>query len=148
MIKAGLILGAVMLILGVGGSLISPICVPCLAVMAGVGAGYLTGMLEKPLTSGDSAKVGAIAGAIGGVGALLGQIIGGILNAIMVPPERAMDMLEQFGLPATYDSNFYYISQIGGGVCFGVLDIVLMAGLGALGGILWQQIAGKNTNSN
>ncbi|MBN2390559.1 MAG: hypothetical protein JXR84_07545 [Anaerolineae bacterium] len=144
MIKAGLILGAVMLVLGIGGSLLSPICVPCLAVMAGVGAGYLAGVWEKPLTSGGSAKVGAIAGAIGGAGALLGQIIGGILNAILVDPQQMMRMMEQFGLPTTYDSNFLYIAQIGGGVCFGLLDIVLMAGLGALGGILWQQIGGKN----
>ena len=147
MIKAGLILGAVMLVLGIGGSLISPICVPCLAVAAGIGAGYLAGVFDKPITSGGSAKVGAIAGAIGGVGALLGQIIGGILNAILVGPEGAMDMLEQFGLPIAYDPNLYYISFIGSGVCFGVLDIVLMAGLGALGGILWQQIAGKKTDT-
>ena len=148
MIKAGLILGAVMLVLGVGGSLLSPLCVPCLAVMAGIGAGYLAGVFDKPLTSGDSAKVGAIAGAIGGAGALLGQIIGGILNALLVDPQNMMRMMEQFGFPATYDANFITISQIGGGVCFGLIDIVLMAGLGALGGILWQQIAGKNTNSN
>ena len=147
MIKAGLILGAVMLVLGIGGSLLSPLCVPCLAVMAGVGAGYLAGVWEKPLTSGDSAKVGAIAGAIGGAGALLGQIIGGILNAILVDPQQMMRMMEQFGLPANYDSNFFLIGQIGGAVCFGLLDIVLMAGLGALGGILWLQIAGKNSNT-
>jgi len=147
MIKAGLILGAVMLVLGVGGSLISPICVPCLAVVAGIGAGYLAAVYDKPLTSGGAAKSGAVAGAIGGAGALLGQIIGGILNAIIVGPQGAIDMLEQFGLPASYDPNLYYISFIGSGVCFGVLDIVLMAGLGALGGILWLQIAGKNNTA-
>ncbi len=148
MIKAGLILGAVMLVLGIGGSLLSPLCVPCLAVIAGVGAGYLAGVFDKPLTSGGGAKVGAIAGAIGGAGALLGQIIGGILNSMLVDPQTVIDMLEQLGLPAAYDSSFVQLSQIGGGICFGLLDIVLMAGLGALGGILWQQIAGKNTNSN
>jgi MFS family permease len=148
MIKAGLILGAVMLVLGVGGSLISPICVPCLAVVAGIGAGYLAAVFDKPLTSGGAAKSGAVAGAIGGAGALLGQIIGGILNAIIVGPQGAMDVLERLGLPVSYDPNLYYVSFIGSGVCFGVLDIVLMAGLGALGGILWLQIAGKNTSNN
>ena len=145
MIKAGLILGAVMLVLGIGGSLLSPLCVPCLAIAAGLGAGYLACVYEKPLTSGSSAKAGAIAGAIGGAGALLGQITGSILNAVLIDPESMMRTLEQLGLPAVSDPNFYYISQIGGGVCFGIIDIVLMAGLGALGGILWQQIAGKNT---
>jgi len=147
MVKAGLILGAVMLVLGIGGSLILPICVPCLAVMAGVGAGYLAGVLDKPLTSGDSAKVGAIAGAIGGAGALFGQIIGGILNAILVDPQQMMRMMEQLGFPMAYDPNLLFVGQIGGGVCFGLLDIILMAGLGALGGILWQQIAGKKADS-
>ncbi len=149
MIKAGLILGAVMLVLGIGGSLISPVCVPCLAVIAGIGAGYLASVFDKPLTSGGGAKVGAVAGAIGGVGALLGQIIGSILNSVLVNPQAVMEMMEQLGFPTTYyDPTLIQISQIGGGVCLGVLNIVLMAGLGALGGILWQQIAGKNTNSN
>ncbi len=149
MIKAGLILGAVMLVLGIGSSLISPLCVPCLAVIAGIGAGYLAGVFDKPLTSGGGAKVGAIAGAIGGAGALLGQIIGGILNVLLVDPQNVMNMMEQLGFPSTYyDPSVIQLGQIGGGVCFGLLDIVLMAGLGALGGILWQQIAGKNTNSN
>lgn len=148
MTKAGLILGAVMLVLGIGGSLISPVCVPCLAAVAGIGAGYLAGVFDKPLTSGGSAKVGAIAGAIGGAGALLGQIIGGILNSMLVDPQTVKDMMEQFGFPTTYyDSSFVQLSQIGGGVCFGVLDIVLMAGLGALGGILWLQIAGKKNDT-
>lgn len=148
MTKAGLILGAVMLVLGIGGSLISPICVPCLAMVAGIGAGYLAGVFDKPLTSGGGAKAGAVAGAIGGVGALLGQIIGGILNSVLVNPQTVMDMMEQLGLPTTYyDPGFIQFGQIGGGICFGVLDIVLMAGLGALGGILWYQIAGKNTTA-
>lgn len=147
MIKAGLILGAVMLVLGIGGSLITPLCVPCLAVLAGIGAGYLAGVFDKPLTSGESAKVGAIAGAIGGAGALLGQIIGGILNSALADPQDIINMMEQFGLPTTYDPGMIRFGQIGGGVCFGLLDIVLMAGLGALGGILWQQIAGKKTDT-
>ena len=107
MIKAGLILGAVMLVLGVGGQ--SAACAALCAVSGGDGGhrhGYVAGVFDKPLTSGDSAKVGAIAGAIGGAGALLGQIIGGILNAIMVDPQKMMQMMEQFGLPTTYDANF------------------------------------------
>lgn len=147
MIKAGLILGAVMLVLGIGGSLISPICVPCLAVVAGIGAGYLACVFDKPLTSGGAAKAGAIAGTIGGAGALLGQIIGGILNSIWVDPQTIIDIMEQFELPAIYDPSIIRIAQIGGAVCLGLLNIVLMVGLGALGGILWQQIAGKNNTA-
>ena len=116
-------------------------------VAAGIGAGYLAGVFDKPLTSGGSAKVGAIAGAIGGAGALLGQIIGGILNSLLADPQTVIDMMQQFDLPVAYDPGMVRIAQIGGGVCLGLLDIVLMAGLGALGGILWQQIAGKNNTA-
>ena len=144
MVKAGLIFGIVMLVLGIGGSLITPICVPCIALMAGLGAGYLASVYEKRATSGDAAKVGAGAGAIAGAGALLGQITGGIINAVVGDPQLAAELLESWGLPATYDPTMYYVSLIGGGVCFGIVDLVLMAGFGALGGILWYQITGKN----
>ncbi|HQE93176.1 MAG TPA: hypothetical protein PLH19_05305 [Anaerolineae bacterium] len=144
MVKAGLILGAVMLVLGIGGSLITPLCVPCIALLAGLGAGYLAGVFEKSATSGEAAKVGAIAGVIGGAGALLGQIVGGIINALVVKPEGVADIMKQLNLPVASDPSLYYISFIGGGVCFGVVDVVLMAGLGALGGLLWYQISGKD----
>jgi len=147
MIKAGLILGAVMLVLGIGASLISPMCVPCLALAAGIGAGYLAGVYDKPRTSGNSAKVGAVAGTIGGAGALIGQLIGGILNATIVGPEGAAQLLRQLGLPTVGDPTFYYLSFIGGALCFGVVDIVLMAAFGALGGILWQQFTGKSNST-
>ena len=147
MVKAGLILGVVMLVLGIGGSLITPICVPCIALMAGVAAGYLAGVYEKPATSGGTAKVGAGAGAIGGAGALIGQIIGGILNAVIVGPQGIADFARMLDMPVSNNPNVAYIGFIGGGFCFGILDILLMAGLGALGGILWHQIAGKNANT-
>jgi len=147
MVKAGLILGVVMLILGIGGSLITPICVPCIALMAGLGTGYLASVFDRRATSSDAAKIGAGAGAIAGVGALLGQIIGGILNALIVGAEGAAAVAEAWGLPVAPDPNIYYVSFIGAGVCIGIVDVVIMAGLGALGGVLWYQITGKNVNS-
>jgi hypothetical protein len=146
MVKAGLILGIVMLVLGAGGSLITPICVPCIALIAGAGAGYLACVYAKPATSGGTAKVGAGAGTISGAGALIGQVIGGILNAVIVGPEGAVAVAEAWGLPVSPDPNIYYVSFIGSGLCFGILDVLLMAGLGALGGILWYQISGKKAS--
>lgn len=146
MVKAGIILAIVMVVLGAGGSLITPICVPCIAVMAGVGAGYLAGVYARPTTSGETAKAGAIAGAIGGAGALIGQVIGGILNAIIVGPQGIIDMARMLDLPVSADPTAAYVGFIGGGFCFGIIDIVLMAGLGAVGGILWYQMSGKKTN--
>lgn len=147
MVKAGLIFGVVMLVLGIGGSLITPICVPCIALMAGLGAGYLASVYEKRATSGDTAKTGAGAGAIAGAGALIGQLAGSIINSMIVGPDTAAELLESWGVSAVSDPIFYYVGAIGGGLCFGIVDIALMAGFGALGGILWYQINGKNANS-
>lgn len=148
MLKSGLIVGAVALVIAIGGSLVSPICVPCLALFLGLGAGYLAGVFDKPYDSGASTKSGAAAGAIGGVGALLGHMVGAALNSVIMGPQAAADMLEQFGLPAgdlAGGGVGYWAGVIGSTCCFGLLDVALMAGLGALGGLLWWQVTGKES---
>jgi len=144
MVKSGLIAAAVMLVVSVGITLLFPICSPCLAIFFGVGAGYLACVFDKPIDNSQSAKAGAIAGAIGGGGSVVGQLIGGVLNAVIVGPEQAADLLEQFGLEGPVGGPTYYLSAIGTPVCIGLLNVALMAGLGALGGILWWQMSGKN----
>jgi hypothetical protein len=144
MFKSGLIVAGVMLFLAIGVSLLSPCCVPCLAILAGAAAGYLAAVFDKPIAPGDSAQTGAAAGGIGGIGALIGHVIGGAINAVMVGPEMMEDILYQLGLPASSDPTTYYAGAIGGTCCFGVLEVALMAGLGALGGWLWFQTTGKD----
>ena len=146
MLKSGLIAGGVTFVLALGFTLLSPLCVPCLAFFLGLGAGYLAGVFEKPLDNGSSAKSGAVAGAIGGVGAIIGQMGGALLNAVIVGPEKAVKLVEQLGIPVATSNDFgaaYWVGIIGSGCCFGLLDVALMAGLGALGGLLWWQISGK-----
>ena len=146
MLKSGLIAGGVTFVLALGFTLLSPLCVPCLAFFLGLGAGYLAGVFEKPLDNGSSAKSGAVAGAIGGVGAIIGQMGGALLNAVIVGPEKAAKLVEQLGIPVATSNDFgaaYWVGIIGSGCCFGLLDVALMAGLGALGGLLWWQISGK-----
>jgi hypothetical protein len=142
MLKSGLIIGAAMLVLGTTFGFLFPLCVSCLAVFAGVGAGYLSGVFDKPADQGGSAKVGAGAGAIGGVGALVGQVIGGMASAAIQGPQAGAEILRQLGVPvdasATSPAGFYtgaFISTC----CFGLVAVALMAGLGALGGLLWYQ---------
>lgn len=144
MLKSGLIIGVVMLVLTIGVALITPLCVPCLALLAGAGAGYLAGVFDKPSASGASAQTGAGAGAIGGIGALIGHLAGGAANVILVGPEGAANLLQGLGLPTSIDPTTYYAGAIGGACCFGLVEVLLMAGLGALGGLLWYQITGKN----
>ncbi len=148
MLRSGLILGGVMLVLGGGLAFFFPLCVPCLALLAGVGAGYLAGLWDRPGDNSRSIQRGAGAGAIGGVGALLGHLIGGLASAAWVGPEGAADMMRQLGLDLGSGTDVgglgYYFGATLTGCCFGLFEVVLMAGLGALGGLLWWQITGKN----
>lgn len=48
MLKSGLIVGVVMIVLAIGSTLISPLCAPCVALLAGLGAGYLACVFDRP----------------------------------------------------------------------------------------------------
>ena len=148
MYKAALILGFVALFVTLGATLLSPVCTPCTAVVLGAGVGYLAGVFEKPRSSNASASTGAISGAVGGIGAAVGLIAGTTINALIVGPEGAQQLLQQLNLPSTGPSlsQGYWFGVVGSGLCFGVLDVLLMAAFGALGGFLWWQIRGKNAN--
>lgn len=147
MVKSGLILGAVGLLFGIGAALLTPLCVPCLAIFLGIAAGYLAGVFDKPNENGKAVKKGALSGLIASAGVILGQIIGAVINNSVVGAEGAAEILEQFGYNygAEYE-NIYAISQVLGTVCFSFLDIVFMVLLGMLGGFLWWKFTGSKTN--
>jgi hypothetical protein len=147
MYKSGLIVGIVTLLLALGTTLVFPFCVPCLALLVGLAAGYLAGVFEKPGSLEAARKNGAIAGAIGGAGALLGQIIGAAINGYMVGPENALQILQNFGFPtSTYMTpQLYWASTIGGNCCIGLISVLIMAGMGLLGGLLWWSTAGSKS---
>lgn len=146
MVKSGLILGLVALIITALVTLILPICTPILAIIIGFFAGYLAGVFDKPINDGQSAKIGAIAGAISGVGAILGQIIGAAIKANVVGPEGVMEIMRQFDIPVSSDIlNLYTPMVYGSAICIGLVNVLLMAGLGTLGGLLWHQISGKKS---
>ncbi len=146
MLKSGLIVGAVSFFFGLGATILSPLCAPCVALFAGIIAGYLAGLFDKPGDQGVSAKVGASSGAVAGVGGLLGIMIGAVANVFLVGPEGANQVAQQLGLPGA-DPTSYYISAIGLPCCIALFNIALMAGLGALGGILWYQMSGKKATA-
>jgi hypothetical protein len=147
MLKSGLIIGGVTLLLATLFGLLFPLCVPCLALALGAGAGYLAGQFERPSETGRGAGVGAGAGALAGVGALIGHVVGGLINAVITGPEGSARLLEQLGIDVgNTGSNpvAYYGGALVVACCFGLLDVALMAGLGALGGLLWYQMTGRN----
>ena len=140
MVKSGLIFAAVSLLVAFLVTLLLPYCVPCLAPFLAVGAGYLAGVFSQPADQASAAKAGAAAGALGGAGALLGHLLGGAANALLVGPEGAVETLRGLGLPAAdLTPGMYYGVTFGLAVCLGLIEIALMAGVGALGGLLWWQ---------
>jgi hypothetical protein len=150
MVKSGVIGAIVSLVLAIAFALLSPVCVPCVALFLGLGAGFLAGAFDKPIESKESVKVGAAAGAISGIGAALGQMIGAGLNSLLVGPEAVAKMLKQFGLEtggATGVGPGYWVGVFGGGLCFSLVDVVLMAIFGILGALVWSSLLGKREKS-
>lgn len=149
MVKSGLIVGGITLVLGlIGAFVFPPLCVPCVALFAGTGAGYLAGQFDHPGASNTAVRMGAQAGAIAGIAALLAHLIGGVTSAALLGPEGAAEMMSQFGIAA--DANnpaVYYASAFGTACCLGLFEIALMAGTGALGGMLWFNTAGKDQSA-
>jgi MFS family permease len=144
MVRAGIIVGAVGFVLVLGSAvIISPLCTLCWGLILGLAAGYLAGVYEKPANNNDTLKKGAIAGAIAAGLVMLGALIGGIINAAILEPADIQQMYELLGIDLTLDQTSLWVGQLGAALCGGLLNIVLMAGFGALGGILWWQIQGK-----
>ncbi len=145
MTKVGLITAVVAFILSIGITLISPVCLICFAVIVGLVAGYLACNTDRPPAHNAVAGPGALAGLFAGLGMLVGQIIGSVINSMIVGPEGASNLLRQLGLPTqSINQTSYYGGVIFGVCCIGLLNVGLTAGLGALGGLLWWEIAGKN----
>jgi hypothetical protein len=146
MLKAGLIVGGITLVLALIGGFVFPLlCIPCVALFAGTGAGYLAGQFDRPGLNNLAVQNGAKAGAIAGVAALIAHIVAGVASATMLGPEGAAEMMSQFGIASDPGNPVvYYASAFGSACCFGIFEIVLMAGTGALGGVLWFNTAGKS----
>lgn len=141
MVKAGLIVGAVMLLLSVGATLISPFCTICVAIFAGLGAGFLANVFEKPITAQGIIQRGAFAGAIAAGLAIVGQFIGAFINASTV---NLADLEQMLGQPTGLTQDSLWIIQLGVALCTGLLNVGLMAGMGAAGALLWKQTKGSN----
>ena len=144
MLKAGLIGAGVGFVLALVAALVTPFCNPCVAVLLGLGVGVLAAVWERPVTSGAGAGQGAKAGAIAAAGGLLGQMIGAVANGLMVGPEGAAQLYRQLNIQVPLDAQTYWIYNIGGNCLCSAFNVALGAGLGALGGLLWYQVKGKN----
>jgi len=144
MLKAGLVGAGVGFVLAMAAALITPLCNPCVALLLGLGAGALAAVWERPATSGASAGEGAKAGAIAAVGSLAGQMIGAVANGLIVGPGGVAELYRQFDIHVPMTPRTYWIANLGGNCLCAVINVALGAALGAVGGLLWYQISGKN----
>ena len=149
MIKAGLILAGLMFVLNglayvrLSGALVCG--VTCLGLFLPLAAGYLAGRFDQPVTSNLAARAGAGTGVIGGLGAFAAHLVFGLILLVLGGPAEAADRAQQVGItiPANVNPAVFYSSAVGGVCCIGIFLAVLLAGAGALGGLLWYQITGK-----
>jgi hypothetical protein len=143
--KVGLTTAVITFLLALGITLLSPFCLPCVAILAGLVAGYMSGVVDRPPTRNLVTGPGALSGLFGGLGMLVGQIAGSALNTMLVGPKGATELLQQLGVPIGAGTETgYYIGVIASVCCIGLFNIGLAAGLGALGSLLWWEITGKN----
>lgn len=131
-------------------------CTPCLAALAGAGAGWLAAHWTGSRTQDAAVRVGALAGAFSGIGALLGQVVGALLSAQLITPEMVSDAydtvtqlfqslgpeaLEGFEVPGTeFVTRTALITQAG---C-GLVNVGIMAALGALAGLVYFRYRSNN----
>ncbi len=144
MLKAGLIGAGIGFIVAIIAAVITPCCNPCAALLLGLGVGVLAGVWERPATPGASAGEGAKASAIAAVGTLIGHMIGAVANGLIVGPEGVAQIYRQFDIQVPLTPQSYWIYNLGGNCLCAIADVALGAALGALGGLLWYQISGKN----
>ena len=142
MIKAGLIGAVAGFIYVMSITLLSPFCTLCITPLLGIGVGYLAGWFDTPHRSEASLVRGAIAGGITGFGVVVGQMLATVVNAILVTnSEQLPILLRQIGLPDLIitDSNQYWEATLTANCGCSIFNLLIIAGLGALGGLIWFQ---------
>ena len=121
-------------------------CSPAVAIVLGIAAGYLTAFLEKPTDLERGAVRGAMTGAFAGAAALVAEFIGvGISQYMLNSSGNPQACLP--GLCSLASTPMNQTSLILGELfysCFcGLMLLPPMAGLGALGAVIWSKTSGK-----
>ncbi len=138
MIKAGLVGAVAGFIYMMSLTLVSPFCTFCLTPWLGVGVGYLACRLDKPPALKKSLLAGGIAGGMTGLAALGGQMLATVVNAILVTNWAELPQyLKQLGLATLPDSTEYWQTMLIANSFCSVLNLILIAVLGAVGSLIW-----------
>jgi hypothetical protein len=150
-VKSGLIFALIGIVAVAGFSFIpyvgALLCGPLAAALVGIGAGYY-GVRWSPPTAGVS--TGVLAGAIAGIGGLVGSLIFWLLIFAIVRSmpefEQVIDQaLQQQPNAQISSSEMKTLLNLVGpllGICFGIINLLLALGLGALGG--WLSVRNRS----
>jgi hypothetical protein len=145
-IKAGLIGAVAGFIYVMSLTLLSPFCTLCFTPLLGIGVGYLAGRFDTPQKSETSLYRGGIAGGITGFAVMIGQMLATVVNGILVTnSEQLPNLLQEFGLSELIlsDSNQYWQTTLTANSVCSVFNLFIIAGLGAVGGMIWFQRRSK-----
>jgi hypothetical protein len=142
MIKAGAIGAVIGFIYIMSLSLLSPICTLCFTPLLGLGVGYLAGWFEKLADVRASLSRGTIAGGITGLGVVVGQMMATVVNGILVTnSDRIPALMNEVGLSQfviTNNDEYWQSILVFNSFC-SLFNLALVAGLGAVGGMIWFQ---------
>lgn len=142
MIKAGFIGAVVGFIYVMGLTLLSPFCTICFTPLLGVGVGYVAGWFDKPAKMESSLSRGTVAGVITGLGVVIGQLLAAVVNGVLVTNSEQLPLLmREIGLSdfVIANPNEYWQATLAVTSFCGIFNLALIAGLGALGCVIWFQ---------
>ncbi len=148
MIKSGLIFGAGMfLMVLLFSSVASPFCALCIAVVMGLASGYVAGVFDKPVTSAEATRKGAVSGAITGACSVLAQMIAAVILSVLYQTNQSyfVSMCPGGTLP---DVGTFWVVEMFMGACLALVNIAIAAGLGIAGSAIWFSTSGKKSNPN
>jgi hypothetical protein len=123
-------------------TLLSPFCTLCLTPLLGIGVGYLSGWLDTPTEAKRSLLRGGIAGGVSGIAAVAGQMLATVVFGILVTnSERLPNLARESGLSEFFitDPNEYWEATLLFGTFCSAFNLLIIAGLGAVGGLIWFQ---------
>jgi MFS family permease len=140
MLKAGLIGAVIGFIYVTIITLISPFCTLCFTPLLGIGIGYLANRFDTPPNVETSLGRGAIAGAMAGFATLLGQMLATVINAILVTNWTDLPtVFKEWGFTQVPDASEYWQTTLTANSFCSLLNLAIIAGLGAVGGLIWFQ---------
>ena len=137
MVKSGLIFGAgAFLLVALFASVGSPFCSLCVVILMGLGAGYVTGVFDKPISSPEATRKGAIAGAITGAMAILAQMLAAVIVSALYQTNQSLyvSLCPGTQLP---DPGTFWVLELGTGCCIAIVNVGISAGLGIAGSAIW-----------